>query len=378
MERITSQPKVPATRSIEGLSPPSALVGEKGYPKVSMGPMVSLTELDLPERPAFWLNRPLSYVISRFSSQIYAYFKLDVRRVDEPQVEEMRWALLSEKPVEMEARLRRHPVPRLTFDGLLAPLGPAAPADKVRLAEEPKVPAMVEKGFYEGDLRASEGIIELYNRGVDIYSIYKLLSLGSLGLKGRKRLVPTRWAITAVDSTVGDWLRRTVGYLPIYSGEVLLHRSSYEGNRYFVIIIPGPYILEVVEAWLPKGLWTQRSESAHVLINREHTHIGLEYMDGGHHAMRIAVLEKLKSMGRQASVLAVREVGPEYYAPVGVWQVREGMRKALMSEPLKFDELDEAFSFLRREAKFDLAPSLRKLHLLKFVRKWTSLEKFLV
>lgn len=226
-------------------------------------------------------------------------------------------------------------------------------------------------------MRASEGVIELYNWGIDIYSISKILSLGSLGLKGRRRLVPTRWAITAVDSTVGNWLRRIIDYSPIYSGEVLLHRSNYEGNRYFVLIIPGPYALEVVEAWLPRGLWTSGSEDAHILVNREHKHIVLEYMDGGHYAMRVAVLEKLRSMRRQASVLAVREIGPEYYAPVGVWQVREGMRRALMSEALRFDELDEAMSFLRRKLKFELASVLRNSYILKLVKRWTSLEGFL-
>ncbi len=377
LERVKSQAKVPRTNLVEGPSPPSALVSEKGYPKVSVGPMVALKELDLPERPALWIRRPLSYMISRFSSQVYAHFRMDVRRVDEPQVEEVRWALLSEVPVEMEAKLRRPPTPRISFDGLLTPLGPTAPVERVKLAEEPKIPTSIEGSIYDRDMSAAEGIVELYVKGVDVYSISKVLSLGSLGVRGRRRLVPTRWAITAVDSLVGNWLRRLVEQMPPYAGNVLLYRSSYEGNRYFVVIVPGPYMLEIVEAWLPRGLWTQSSREAHVLINREHTRMGLEYMDGGHYAMRIAVLEKLRSMRRQASVLAIREVGPEYYAPVGVWQVREGMRMALSSEPVRFDELDEALEFLRSRVRFDLTPILRSSRLLRLVLRWTSLEGFL-
>ena len=377
LERIKYQAGIPKTSLVEGPSPPSALVGERGYPKVSVGPMVSLRELDLPERPDLWIRRSLSYMISRFSSQVYAHFRTDVRRVDEPQVEEVRWALLSEVPVEMEAKLRRPPTPRISFDGLLTPLGPTAPAERVKLAEEPKVPTSIERSVYDRDLGATEGVVELYRRGVNVYSISKVLSLGSLGVRGRRRLVPTRWAITAVDSIVGNWLRRLVGRMPPYAGDVLLYQSSYEGNRYFVVIAPGPYILEIVEAWLPRGLWTRSSQEAHVLINREHTRIGLDYMDGGHYAMRVAVLEKLRSMGRQASVLAIREIGPEYYAPVGVWQVREGMRIALSSEPSRFEELDEALRFLGSRVRFDLTPILRSSRLLRFVRRWTSLEGFL-
>ncbi len=377
LERVKSQAKVPKTNLVEGPSPPSALVGERGYPKVSVGPMVALRELDLPERPALWIRRSLSYMISRFSSQVYAHFRMDVRRVDEPQVEEVRWALLSEVPIEMEARLKRPPTPRISFDGLLTPLGPTAPVERVKLAEEPKIPTPIERSVYDRDLSAAEGIVELYEKGVDVHSISKVLSLGSLGVRGRRRLVPTRWAITAVDSMVGNWLRRLLEQMSPYAGDILLFRSSYEGNRYFVLIVPGPYILEIVEAWLPRGLWTQSSGEAHVLINREHTRMGLDYMDGGHYAMRIAVLEKLQSMRRQASVLAIREVGPEYYAPVGVWQVREGMRIALSSEPARFGELDEALRFLRGKVRFDLTPVLRSSRLLRFVRRWTSLEGFL-
>lgn len=75
---------------------------------------------------------------------------MDVRRADEPQVEEIRWALLSERPVDMEAKLRKPPLPRLSFDGLTAPLGPTAPAEKVRVAEEPKVPTAIERDFTIG------------------------------------------------------------------------------------------------------------------------------------------------------------------------------------------------------------------------------------
>ncbi|MDK2373399.1 MAG: Nre family DNA repair protein [Candidatus Korarchaeota archaeon] len=377
LERVKSQAKVPKTNLVEGPSPPSALVGERGYPRVSVGPMVALREPDLPERPALWIRRSLSYMISRFSSQVYAHFIMDVRRVDEPQVEEVRWALLSEVPVEMEAKLKRPPTPRISFDGLLTPLGPTAPVERVKLAEEPKIPTPIERSVYDRDLSAAEGIVELYGKGVDVYSISKVLSLGSLGIRGRRRLVPTRWAITAVDSMVGNWLRRLVEQMPPYAGDILLFRSSYEGNRYFVLIVPGPYILEIVEAWLPRGLWTRSSREAHVLINGEHTRTGLDYMDGGHYAMRIAVLEKLRSMRRQASVLAIREIGPEYYAPVGVWQVREGMRMALSSEPARFGELDEALRFLRGKVRFDLTPILRSSRLLRFVKRWTSLEGFL-
>jgi len=100
-------------------------------------------------------------------------------------------------------------------------------------------------------------------------------------------------------------------------------------------------------------------------------------MDGGHYAMRLAVLEKLFQMRRQAAVLALREVGPEYYAPVGVWQVREGVRRALSSEPLRFGELGWALDHLAREVRFNLRSLARSLYIAQFLKRWVSLEGFL-
>jgi hypothetical protein len=44
------------------------------------------------------------------------------------------------------------------------------------------------------------------------------------------------------------------------------------------------------------------------------------------------VLEHLAERDRQAKALVLREVTDEYWAPVGVWQVREGVRAAFDGE----------------------------------------------
>ncbi|MEM0294989.1 MAG: hypothetical protein QW221_02400 [Candidatus Korarchaeum sp.] len=99
-------------------------------------------------------------------------------------------------------------------------------------------------------------------------------------------------------------------------------------------------------------------------------------MDGGHYAMRLAVLEKLFNMRRQAAVISLRRIGPEYYAPVGVWQVREGMRKALRSEPLKFPDLADALIYIRKSLDLNLSTLLRMMRVPKFLRGRVSLESF--
>lgn len=375
VERLRFSSTVPEGRVIEGFTPPSSLVGEKGYPRIAVGPTISPREME-PEDPRLWISRDLSHLIARFSSQVYAYFKSHVRRVDDPRLEEIRFSAMSQLPVSMSVELAKPPRPKVSFDGILTPLGPSAPLERIRLAENPKIPLALERAFQDTDAKTADIAWESYRRGIDVYAISKLLSLGGLGERARRRLVPTKWAITAVDSIIGDKLKREVIGFGIYSGEALLFMSSYEGNDYLILIASGPYMLEVVEAWMPRGIWTMGSVEPVILMNLETGSSGLEYMDGGHYAMRLAVLEKLFNMRRQAAVISLRRIGPEYYAPVGVWQVREGMRKALRSEPLKFPDLADALIYIRKSLDLNLSTLLRMMRVPKFLRGRVSLESF--
>ena len=72
---------------------------------------------------------------------------------------------------------------------------------------------------------------------------------------------------------------------------------------------------------------------------------------GGYYAARLAVLEHLAGQGRQAGVLAVREISEAYWAPLGVWVVREVARKAMRSPPARFASLGEAMAEMEKRIK---------------------------
>jgi len=57
---------------------------------------------------------------------------------------------------------------------------------------------------------------------------------------------------------------------------------------------------------------------------------------GGYYAARLSALEYLKKIKKQASVLLLRFITGEYYAPLGVWVVREAVRKTLTEKALNF------------------------------------------
>ena len=53
-------------------------------------------------------------------------------------------------------------------------------------------------------------------------------------------------------------------------------------------------------------------------------------------------VQKTMTKKKQATVLIVREIREGYYAPLGVWQVRENVRNAMDSHPEKYQSFDEA------------------------------------
>ena len=67
---------------------------------------------------------------------------------------------------------------------------------------------------------------------------------------------------------------------------------------------------------------------------------------GCYYAARFAVNELLNKENRQASVVILREAHPGYILPVGVWNVRESVRKALKGDYRKFDTLNGAILFI--------------------------------
>ena len=57
-------------------------------------------------------------------------------------------------------------------------------------------------------------------------------------------------------------------------------------------------------------------------------------------------MEYLESLGRSGACLVWRDIGPGYWAPVGVWLIRETVREALKGRGRSFDSLEEAIGFV--------------------------------
>ena len=366
--------------SLFGSTAPSIFVGHANYPTVSTG---LLSPVGNEERAADfvttgdWYERDygISDVFERRTGLLNSNQSLDVRSVatdhgigssgsllgrspvddtssvlgtpavhGTPSVHDVwdgfvgvqREVAIADRPVDVEIGLAGRPKLDIGLDDVAEPNGPRARARSADLAENPHVPKPIEKTLSDDDWRAEGAMAYLYRRGFDVYEINRILSAGALGESAQRRLVPTRWSITAVDDTIGNFLRGGLRNAPSVD-TVEVWANEYVGNRYWVILAPGRWEYELVEMKAPGSIWNpDPAAGVYVAADYEGSEGRTQYVDGGtagaYYAARLGVLEHLTERGRQAKVLVLRHVSDEYWGPVGVWQIRESVGHAFEGE----------------------------------------------
>jgi len=102
-------------------------------------------------------------------------------------------------------------------------------------------------------------------------------------------------------------------------------------------LFPHRWIFEMVEAWYSNGVIGFGSDYEDARGINHSPHIA-----GAYFAAKLAVSEYLLKNKIQAGVLIFREIRPEYAIPVGVWQVREGIREAMKHKPQHVTNFNQA------------------------------------
>ncbi len=204
----------------------------------------------------------------------------------------------------------------------------------------------------------------------------RLLSTGLLGTAKKRKLVPTRWSITAVDSTLANRMLVEIKQFE-HIEEFELYSSSYLHNYHYLLLLPTSYAFEQLECWLPGSIWSPKKVS--ILQNYESFRKVASYAtveDGAFYAARFAFIEFLAKRKKQAACLWIREISPKYALPLGVWQVRENVRNAFKKEPKRFENLKQALAFLASELRIPISEYLKRSELLKEFRTQRKLSEF--
>jgi len=335
-------------KDFTGTSPPSVFIGSNNYPKVFMG-ILSPPEqkenayiLDSPER---WYQQKssLDQILNFRGQLIYSRFQSSIKRPSGKLIDVMQELAMAKKQADVEIELKKKPKFRFEFDSWITPIGNPAPIEKAELIENPKVERNVDYLVSDVDIKADNAVRLLYKSQIPVSRIQKILSAGLLGVQIQRKFVPTRWSITAVDDILGKNLMKNVRDYPELN-EIRLFSNEYLGNHYEILMIPGIYQYELIETKLPKSVWNIFGTTPAINADYEPFFGRKTYADqtaGAFYAGRLAVLEYLEKIRRQASILIVREVRSDYFAPVGIWQLRETVRDAFNKPFEKFDSIND-------------------------------------
>ena len=370
-----------STLHLEGASPPSVFIGRIGYPKVSIGPMIppvmgDTSEIDTPE---LWLNKSIDDIVDFRSQLVRGKFTVNISDVENPNrvVEFTRELALSKNSVFAEAMFEKKPYGRVAFYDEIQPHGPSAPIKTLDITN-PKYEQHIEKAFYDTDLKSKDAILDIYRGGVRISRIQRAFSVGAFGVKKYRRFVPTRWSITAVDSTIGKELMKNTKTYP-YINEFRVYYLNQFDNRWIVLMTPSEWQYELIEAWYPNTTWNPYGRSISMFNSYEFYEGRTTYAEigGCYYAARLAVNELLNKERRQAGVVVMREAHPGYIMPIGVWNVRESVRSALTREYRRFDTLQEALVHASEIMDIPLQRWIRNSAVLKNQLYQKRLEDFL-
>jgi len=228
-------------------------------------------------------------------------------------------------------------------------------------------------------LKSEEALLNLHTEKVPVSKIQRAFSIGAFGLKRNRRIVPTRWSITAVDSTISRRLIEDEIKSANPVNQYSVHEFSYLGNRFAVLMLPTRWRYEWIEAWYPRTAWNPANRSIAMGGDWEGYKGRTTYasIGGCYYAVRLATAEFLASQRRQAGVIALREIHPGFITPLGVWINRECVREALRRQGKKFSNLEEALDYVNSRFTIGINEWIDSSHLLKDALYQERLTKYL-
>jgi hypothetical protein len=363
--------------NLGGDNPPSFFVGSTNWPNITISPMISLDtrKSDVIDEPDKWQTKYQIPQIVNFRTHL---IRAQGRRIDARTVEKLNDRLLTtsqelvlaSNPVYTTFKLAKPINYSLSFNKYTQPIGPKSKVLSFTVEDTPKIDRKVDYYTSDTDLLARDAITNLYSLNLSVTRINRILSAGLLGTKGTRKLVPTRWAITATDDIVGKELINKIKNYPEID-DYRVYTSSYLDNHFVIFMMPKLWAYEFLEGW------GESSITGDFETNKGRTKYASNSA-GGYYASRVAILEYLERVKKQAEVFCWRFIGEGYYLPLGVWQVRENVRSAFSKNEYKsFDSKTDLYSYLNTVLHFTFKTWKSKSFLLNIRKQQLQLSEFL-
>ncbi|MBR3155832.1 MAG: hypothetical protein IKF13_03335 [Methanobrevibacter sp.] len=356
---------VKVSKNLEGTTPPSVFIGRWSYPKVYAGPMMSsqMGDTHIMDSPEEWLgqNKTQDEIINYRMNLVRGKQLIKIDDLENPFVEKLQDISLASKSIDSEATFGKRPRGSMLSEDSM-PHGPSAVIEKFDI-DAVRWDRQLEKTFYDTDLKATEAVLNLHNKDVPFSAMQKAFSVGAIGTKNNRKLVPTRWSITACDSTLADEFLKEVRKFEILDTYRVFEFGALN-NYYVIILTPGEWEYEWYEAFIK----LMRNEE--LIFSDYETNGGKkEYsiVGGCYYTAKMAVLDYLMKIKRQSGLVILREAY-DGYVPLGVFNVRENIKEAMMQPYLEFETLEKCLEYAGTKLKIPIS---------RYVKQGTLLNEML-
>ena len=156
-----------AREEVDGSSPPGVFAGRVGYPRVYVGPLIPPRKGDtrLLDTPELWLGKPIQDIIDYRFTLIRGKSLIEVHDAQDPgkYLLDLHDLALSSASVDVNAKFKKKPRMAVALSEETQPYGPSALIQNLEI-----VPGSGERRledvYYDGDLLAADGMVELYRR----------------------------------------------------------------------------------------------------------------------------------------------------------------------------------------------------------------------
>ena len=329
-------------KNLEGTTPPSVFIGRWSYPKVYAGPMMSsqMGDTHIMDSPEDWIgqNKTQDEIINYRMYLVRGKQLIKIDDLENPFIEKLQDISLASKSIDSEATFGRRPTgSMLTEDSM--PHGPSAVIESFDI-DAVRWDRQLEKTFYDTDLKAVDAVVNLHNKDVPFTAMQKAFSVGAIGTKNKRRLVPTRWSITACDSTLADEFLKDVRKFERLDTYRVFEFGALN-NYYVIILTPTEWQYEWYEAFI------KLMKNEELIFSDYETNGGKkEYsrVGGCYYTAKMAVLDYLLKIKKQSGLVILREAY-DGYVPLGVFNVRENIKEAMQRPYLEFETLEDCLKY---------------------------------
>lgn len=378
LEKLTRDIKMKSVKvgkDLEGSTPPSVFIGRWSYPKVYAGPMMAnqLGDTYIMDSPESWLdqNKTQNEILNYRMNLVRGKQLIDIKDLNNPYVEKLQDISLASKSTDAEANFLKKPRgAQLSQESM--PHGPSGILEKFDI-DAVRWDKQLEKSYYDTDLRATDAVMALHNKNVPFSAVQKAFSVGAFGIGKNRKLVPTRWSITACDSALADKLLKEVRYNPIID-TYRVYENEALNNYYAIILTPTEWQYEWTE-----GFYKVENNEELVFSDYETNEDKKEYstVGGCYYTSKMVVLDALNKMKLQSGLIVLREAYTGY-VPMGVFNVRENMREAMEKPYKEFEDLKSALVYVGKNFKIPLSRYIKTGTLLNEMlhTKQTTLDSY--